>query len=211
MPVAIKICGLTTVRDIEVCAELGVEAIGIVLARSSRQVEPKQALRLFEAVPEGLFRVAVFREPDQILVDAVCRFPIDAVQTHATWQGRLPPDVRWLPAFRDGPDLVERVRSVVPHFHAGTLDASWPAVFFVDGPKPGSGRQGEIERAAEAARLGPAALAGGLHAGNVVNAIGAVQPVAVDVSSGVEAAPGVKDPARMADFVAAARSFKDST
>ncbi len=200
----VKICGLTSVDAVEHAVSAGADAIGIVFAASPRQVEPRDGLRLLRAVPEHVFRVAVFRQPDPILLAAICRFPIDAVQTDASWRGELPDGIAWLPAFHDGPSMVGQVQD----FAAASdrvLDPRFPIACFVDGPRPGSGQRGDHGRAAAAARLAPVALAGGLSPDNVAACIERVRPVAVDVSSGVEASPGVKDPARVAAFIAAAR------
>ena len=191
----IKICGLRRVSDIDVAVAEGATAIGFVFARSPRQVSPKEASFLFDAVPAGVLKVAVFRRPDPTLLGAVLDLGVDSVQADANWDpsGLTVP---FLPAVPDGPDLVERVAGI-------------DGVCLVDGPRGGGmGVLADLDRVRNVAAQRRLYLAGGLTPDNVAKAIAHVRPWGVDVSSGVESSPGTKDPARIRAFIRAARSVR---
>lgn len=196
----VKICGLTDEASVTAAVEAGADAIGLVVVPSPRQVSPGRAATLAahgraEARRLGvpLEVVAVYRWPSTAevltLLDA---FNPDRVQVYPPDLDALgalgAPGVRWLLAFRGGCPL--------PHTDE---------VIVVDGPKEGSGETGDWRAVAEAAARGPVILAGGLHLGNVAAAIARVAPHGVDVSSGVEEAPGRKSASKIRDFVARAR------
>lgn len=201
----VKVCGLTTEQMVREAVEADADAIGLVLAESSRQVSVELAAKLLAAVPEDVQRWAVFRHPTEAILREIASLPFTGVQAYSTWDGAgLPESMAWLPAFIDGPSLLDDIRE-------GGFDGDgWAegliGAFLVDGPKGGGqGTRADEKRAAQAAWLGPMVLAGGLDPDNIREAVRAVQPFGVDVSSGVEAAPGRKDPALVAAFVAAAR------
>lgn len=202
MTCVVKICGLTTPRDVETAVRAGATAVGLVFATSPRRVDPVLAAELLAAA-RGVQRVAVFRVPTESELAAIAHLPFDAVQADGGWSGALP--VGWfpIPAWRNTPEDLDALRTRTWTTWQGSLDGA----FLLDGPRGGGlGERGDLSRAVEAARLGPCVLAGGLDADNVAEAVAAVRPVGVDVSSGVESAPGVKDPARIEAFVAAARA-----
>lgn len=193
MSLWVKVCGLRTAQDVSAAVAAGADAIGFVFAPSVRRVEPAEALLAADAAPRSVARVAVFLHPTQAEVDAVIAgFAPDLVQTDLEDFAalRLPPGVGRLPVLRAG---------------QATAGAALPPRCLVEGPKSGTGQVADWAAAAQLARVTQAVLAGGLHAGNVAAAIAAVQPWGVDVSSGVESAPGIKDAARIREFVAAAR------
>lgn len=200
----VKICGLTTPSMVDDAVRAGADAIGLVLARSPRRVDVDTAARLLRQVPAEVQAWAVFRAPTVEELDAIASLPFTGVQADATWSGEgLPEGFAFLPAFKDGEDLVDRVavagRDGVARGLVGAV--------LVDGPRGGGlGETAQWDRCAKAAKLGPMVLAGGLDPSNVGDAIARVAPWGVDVSSGVEAAPGRKDPQQVAAFVAAARS-----
>lgn len=202
--IGIKICGLTTEEALDAAIEAGANAIGLVLTASPRRVDPATALSLIRRVPRGILRIAVVRAPGPAEIALIRDLPFDAVQADedsvaAVSVIKLP----LLRAFRDGPDLADRLADAF----VGGDGSVWTEGFLVDGP--GSGGQGvraEVGRARAAALRGGMILAGGLTPDNVVDAIRAIRPAAVDVSSGVEASPGVKDGARIRAFIAAARA-----
>jgi len=191
--VKVKICGLKRTSDIEVAVDAGATAIGFVFARSPRQIRPADAPALFEAVPAGVLKVAVFREPDPVILSAVLAAGVDVVQADAMWDpGQLP--VPFLPALSDGPDLAQRLAAI-------------DGVFLIDGPKGGgSGVQPDRDRVRKIAGERRIYLAGGLTPENVADAIEYIGPWGVDVSSGVELSRGVKDPVRIRAFIRAALS-----
>jgi len=192
----IKICGLSTPETVEAAVRAGADAVGLVFAPGSpRRIDPGRAAALLDAVPPAVRRLAVFRQPTSAQLEAIRDLPLHGVQADAAWGGAgLPPGWTFLPAYRNGPGLLAQLSQV-----------AWP-MFLLDGPRGGgAGVLGDLERAARAARLGRMILAGGLTPENVAEAIRAVRPFGVDVSSGVEVGPGVKDPARIRAFVSAAR------
>jgi phosphoribosylanthranilate isomerase len=159
---------------------------------SPRNVRLEDAAALQRAVPSGVERVAVFLHPAQALVDAVLEaVRPDWVQTDvADLAGlRLPASQRVLPVLRDAASV-----------------ASLPARILFEGAHSGAGATADWEQAARLAGRAELVLAGGLDPSNVAEAIARVRPFGVDVSSGVESSRGVKDPARIREFVVAARA-----
>jgi phosphoribosylanthranilate isomerase len=188
----IKICGITTVDAITAAEAANVDAIGFVFAPSPRQVTPRQAAQLAALAPPGILRIAVTQHPLQILVDEICRtLKPDLFQTDAEdlRELKVPAHIKILPVVRFG--------RKTPH--------PLPARMLFEGPSSGIGEMADWGRAAELAAQTELILAGGLSPSNVADAIAAVRPYGVDVSSGVEASPGVKDPAKIIDFVNKAR------
>jgi phosphoribosylanthranilate isomerase len=194
MSLLVKICGLTTAAAVEAALAAGADALGFVFHEPSpRNLSPEQVAALAAAVPAGVLKVAVTLHPAQSLVDAVlARFSPDVWQTDAADFAalRLPPEVARWPVLRAGQVLV----------------GSLPERFLFEGARSGSGELADWSQAATLARRGELILGGGLDAGNVAAAVRAVRPCGVDVSSGVESAPGHKDPVRIGNFVKAARA-----
>ena len=190
MSTFIKICGVTDAVTAATCVEAEVDAVGFVFSESPRRLAPEAAADIAAAIPAGIARVAVFRRPTQKEIDAVLAlFPADLVQAdHDTLPATIP-GAAMLPVFRESVDQLGGHRR-----------------FLYEGPHSGVGQAVDLDRAAAAARLGEMILAGGLRPDNVAGAISRVLPFGVDVSSGVESAPGVKDPALIRSFVAAVRA-----
>jgi phosphoribosylanthranilate isomerase len=189
----VKICGLNARDAVEAAVDAGVDAVGFVFAASKRQVSATQATQLAQGVPRRIPRVAVMLHPTQSQLDEVCAdFRPDVLQT----------DVEDLATLRlpMGLNVMPVVRST-----AGPALAGHRRILF-EGPVSGVGRTSDWHSAAQLARTTQLVLAGGLNATNVADAIAAVRPFGVDVSSGVEASPGIKDPAKIHDFVRRARA-----
>lgn len=196
----IKICGMTTPEAIAAALAAQVDAIGFVFADSPRQLTLEDAVALAEPVRGRLRCVAVTRHPSQrYLDDVISLFRPDALQTDVEDLRvlELPKQLELLPVFRgwDAPQSAAR-------FQPGLL----PGRLLFEGPTSGSGTPCDWTTAQRLARRTQLVLAGGLDAGNVATAISAVRPFGVDVSSGVEERPGVKSPAEVLRFAAAARS-----
>jgi phosphoribosylanthranilate isomerase len=185
----IKICGIGDHDAAQTAVSAGAHAVGFVFATSPRQVTPRQALSIAGELPPAILRVAVFRRPEAAEIEAVLEeFTPDLVQAdHHTLDGFTA--TATLPVFREGGD----------HVPDGGR-------FLYEGPASGTGRAVDWGRATAVARIGEMVLAGGLRPDNVGRAIATVRPFGVDVSSGVESAPGIKDPALIRSFVAAVRA-----
>ena len=189
----IKICGMTTPDAIATALEAGVDALGFVFAPSPRQLTPEAAAQLSRPARGRVRCVAVTRHPAQRQLDEMLRvFRPDVLQTDAADLAplELPDALELLPVVRAG----------------GELPQPLPPRLLFEGPASGSGERSDWETAGRLARRAELVLAGGLDAANVAAAIAAVRPFGVDVSSGVEARPGVKSPLRIMQFTAAARA-----
>jgi phosphoribosylanthranilate isomerase len=189
----LKICGLTDVDAVDAALAAQVEAIGFVFSPSVRQLEPAQAAQLAARARGRASVVAVTLHPSQSLVDQIMRvFKPDALQADlADFDGlRLPAALARLPVLRA--EL--------------TADSALPARILFEGARSGSGEAADWNAAARLARRSEVVLAGGLNARNVAAAIAAARPFGVDVSSGVESAPGRKSVQKIAEFVEAARA-----
>ena len=189
----IKICGMTTPAAVEAALEAQVDAIGFVFASSLRELTPAAAATLARPARGRVRCVAVMQHPTQEAVDEVLRtFAPDLVQSDAGdfARLRLPATLDTLAVVREG----------------AALPVPLPARLVFEGPASGRGRVSDWSIAAALAPHTELVLAGGLSEANVAAAIAQVHPFGVDVSSGVEESPGVKSPAAIARFVAAARA-----
>jgi phosphoribosylanthranilate isomerase len=195
----IKICGITTLDGLRAAEDAGATAVGFVFADSVRRIDISAAARLAQSRTR-LVRVAVFRHPAPELVARVLsEVQIDRVQSDAqdfVQMAQVLGGTPFLPVYRDGPDLAQRIQQ-------GPVLNAKPIL--VEGPTSGSGLTPDWSRIAAVNGV-DVILAGGLTPANVAQAISAVRPVGVDVSSGVESAAGVKDPAMIRAFVNAARA-----
>ncbi len=207
----IKICGVTLVEDAARIAAAGADFLGLNFwPRSRRRVDVEQAAALAAAARgEGPVKIAgLFVDAGAAEIAAVhARVDLDVIQLH----GAETPDAAAAIAAALGRPVWKAIAAGAPA-DLEDLEA-WPVdAILLDTPTPGKGGSGRSFdwSLARAARIRHPArrlvLAGGLHPGNVAEAIAAVGPWGVDVASGVEAAPGVKDAAKVAAFVAAARA-----
>ena len=194
-----KICGITRVEDVRAVAASGADALGLVFyAKSPRYVTVQQAVELAQAIPPFVTAVGLFVNPsEQEVRDVLSRVPLDVLQFH----GEETPgfcakfDRPYLKAIRvrAGMDLLQCAAR-----YAGTRGLLLDA--YVKGLHGGTGASFDWELIPHDLPL-PVILSGGLDAGNVGEAIRQVRPYAVDVSSGVEAARGIKDAAKIAAFI----------
>ena len=192
----VKICGVRRIEDARLAVELGAAAIGFVFwPDSPRFIDPYRARPIARELTPFVTRVGVFVDQPMDYVRGVARLlNLGAIQLHGhesqDYLGGLsragaPPIIKSLAvtdAFRPAAALAS-----IPEAVTVLLDAHDPI------KRGGTGRTIDWTLAAAAARLRPVMLSGGLKAENVAEAIAQVQPYAVDVSSGVESAPGVKD------------------
>lgn len=194
MSIHIKICGITDVAGGLAAVEAGADSVGFVLASSVRQITPEKAAAIAAELPRAVDKVAVFRGPPrQDILSALEGFDADVVQADfSSLAGIGSP--RRLPVFRETLTSPEEI----------TVEAGGGR-FVYEGRHSGVGRAVDWELASTVAELGTMTLAGGLDPDNVAEAIRIVKPFGVDVSSGVESSPGVKDPARIRAFVQAVR------
>ncbi len=196
----VKICGLTTEEDALAAVALGADALGFVFAPSTRQVSVSKVRDITRRLPPDTLTVGVFRdELPEVVVDTVRSAGLVGAQLH-------------------GAEPVRHVRAVkaelpfvIDAFPAGspaiqTAENSPADVVLIDAATPGSGRVFDWSLLEHAPRGMRVLLAGGLTHENVASAIERVRPWGVDVSTGVESAPGCKDPRKMTRFLQEARS-----
>lgn len=195
----IKICGITREQDLHAAANRGADAIGLVFYDGSpRRVSAEQAVQLVHSVPPFVSVVGLFVNATAAQVrEVLAQVPLDILQFHGEESaeycrqfGKL-----YLKAIRvkAGVDLLECAARYADA-QGLLLDAH------VEGVQGGTGEAFDWNLIPRQLPL-PVILSGGLHAGNVVEAINQVRPYAVDVSSGVEVAKGIKDAAKIAAFV----------
>lgn len=202
----IKICGVTRRQDIAVAVKAGVDALGLVLVDGSpRALSLDEAVDLRGAVPPFVTCVALVMNPLPATLQAIAqRLRPDCLQFHGDEPVSMC-DAAGLPYIKalalGGSDPTEGAALAGAYPDAGALLADSHA----PGQAGGTGKTFDWTRAAVLARERRLVLAGGLHADNVGAAIEAVAPYAVDVSSGVESAPGEKSADRIRAFVAAVR------
>lgn len=211
MSVRVKICGLTRLADLDAVVSAGAAYVGLnFFPKSPRFLTPAQARALSLAAPPGLARVGLFVDAEDAQIDAVlAETPLDMLQLH----GHESPDRMAHLRARHGLPLIKAV---------GVADAAdLPALveygrvsdmLLVDAKPPrdavlpgGNGLAFDWRLIAGRRWPCPWMLAGGLHAGNVAEAIALTGARQVDVASGVESAPGIKDAGKIAAFCAAAQ------
>jgi phosphoribosylanthranilate isomerase len=203
----VKICGITRQEDAELAIELGADYLGFIFVKESpRYVAAPPATR-------GVLRVGVFRgaSPDEILRTAEAA-KLDLVQIHETlWSAEAPPPLSY-----SGTSARERanpkaeaaasaLQIALPVIHAVKVGDTLPetnteADYILFDTGGGTGRTFDWDLLAGYPRTKPFFLAGGIHPDNVADAIAQTHPFAVDVSSGVESAPGIKDHDKLRRF-----------
>ena len=206
----VKICGLRDAAHVDAAVTAGARYLGFVFfAKSPRAVSPEQAAALGADVPPGVARVGLFVNPDDaLLTGTLAAAPLDLIQLHGSESPARVAEVKAL----TGLPVIKAVGLAGP----ADLDALWDHglvadMLLVDAKPPpdaalpgGNGLAFDWRLLAGRRPLKPWLLAGGLTAQNVAEAIRLTGAPAVDVSSGVETAPGVKDAALIRAFVAAA-------
>jgi phosphoribosylanthranilate isomerase len=200
MTVRVKICGITSVDDAEAAVEAGADALGLVFYEGSpRCVTLEKAAEISAVLPVSVARVGVFVDAEEEFVrDAIDAAGLDTIQLHGSetpeYCARF--ESVWKAFRMEGPETLERLE-LYP-------TSAWLLDSHVPGQVGGTGARFNWELAVAAKEFGrPIVLAGGLTPENVREAIDRVHPWGVDVSSGVERAPGRKIAARMKAFVEA--------
>jgi len=200
----IKICGLTRDEDVRIAVASGADAIGFVFTESPRRVSIETAIRLSSYVPEGVLRVGLFLDQDGSEIDqVVSSVPLDVLQFHGseTEQECSNYGLPWLKAVAmENAGSAKQAELDYPGALGLLLDSHAP------GQRGGSGHVFDWSLSSQLSK--PVWLAGGLQADNIGEAIRIVRPYAVDVSSGVESAPGIKDANRITAFIRAVREIE---
>lgn len=206
MNVKVKICGITSAEDALAAVDAGADALGFMFyAPSPRCVTRETAARIIHQLPPFVAKVGVFVNPSvEEVRQTIMDCGLDTLQFH----GEEPPEfclqfgLKALKAFRvQAPETLK----VLPDYSAVT----WLLDSFVAGIRGGTGNTFNWEIAAQAVKLGGRVmLAGGLTPENAAEAVRKVRPYGLDVSSGVESAPGRKDAARVRAFIAAAKGVR---
>jgi phosphoribosylanthranilate isomerase len=200
----IKICGITNEEDALLSVALGADAVGFIFAPSPRQVAAGAVAQIASRLPGEILTIGVFRDslPERVIEVAVAA-GVKGVQLHGRETPEqvalIRPHVHFLiKAFEAGSALLDR---------AGEYEAD---ALLVDSPNPGSGQVFDWRKLEGVPATNRLILAGGLHPGNVAEAISRVRPWGIDVNSGVEATLGHKDPRKLRSFMSAAREADEA-
>ena len=202
MRTRVKICGITRPEDAKLATELGAAALGFnFYPKSPRAIAPRAAGEIIRALPPFVVPVGIFAdEAESAHVLAVAgEAGVHALQIHGP---------RWpdLDKLRERHPLILAV-SVGPDFQVASLGEKKASAYLLDGFDPklpgGTGKTFDWSAAREAASFGPIIVAGGLKPENVAEAVRQARPYGVDVASGVESSPGIKDAGKMRAFFAA--------
>lgn len=199
----VKICGITSEEDALLAVAMGADAVGFVFAPSKRQITPTLARDIAARLPPEITTVGVFRnESRERVVEITNHAGLRASQLHGHETAQ---DSLW---------VSERVPMLIKAFVAGDADVDRAPDYgayavLVEGSEPGSGQvfDWKLLDTKSSARV---LLAGGLDPVNVGPAIEQIRPWGVDVSSGVESEPGVKDPTKVRRFIANVRAHSGS-
>ncbi|MGM0472326.1 MAG: phosphoribosylanthranilate isomerase [Bacillota bacterium] len=194
----IKVCGITNLDDAQRAVELGVDSLGFIFAESSRQVTLEEAQQIIDQLPPYVNLTGVFVDENLKQVKKIaCECKLDTLQLHGDESAEYCQQLtQWRIvksfAVKDKLDVVKLANYDVSAY---LLDTYHPD------QRGGTGKTFNWELAKQAQELGPVILAGGLTPDNITTAINQVQPYAVDVNSGVEIRPGIKDQAALRRLV----------
>lgn len=196
----VKVCGVRTEADVATAVSAGADAVGFVFGESVRRVDVDVARRIAAGVPPHVLTVGVFggvaaTEAARLATEA----GVGAVQLHGRYPRAAFEELVGLP--------VRLVRATALDADTDVRVGSYgEEMLLLDSPVAGSGERWDLSLLDRARPQGRWLLAGGLTPDNVAAAVGAARPWGVDVSSGVESRRGVKDHARIREFVPAARA-----
>lgn len=200
--VRVKICGITRLEDAQAAVRFGADAIGFVFADSPRQISPKKAREISRKIGPFVTRVGVFvNEPVKRVLSVMDAAMLDVVQLHGLESPEMCGDL--------APYRVIKVFRIGPHFSTKDMNCYAVEAFMFESDTRlagGSGQTWDWKRLARTPFAAPIIVTGGLNPANVQRAIRTLKPYAVDVSSGVEKQPGVKDHHLMETFIRNAKA-----
>ncbi|MGO9138021.1 MAG: phosphoribosylanthranilate isomerase [Syntrophales bacterium] len=195
----IKICGITNIEDAVMVYAYGADALGFIFyEKSPRYVSPETAMRVIRNLPDNIAKVGVFVNHDIHVVREIYDFcGLDLIQLHGD---ESPAYCRQFP-----PSILIKAVSPVSEEELGIAEQYAIKAIMIDaresGLYGGTGKKSNWELAARLKEMHPLVLSGGLNAGNMLEAIKAVSPHAVDVNSFVELAPGKKHPKKVQSII----------
>jgi phosphoribosylanthranilate isomerase len=199
MKTHVKICGITCADDALYAEQLGASAIGYIFyPKSPRYITPESAGAVTSKLGPFVAKVGVFVDEDpQVVMNAVHEAKLTAVQLHGSEDNEYIDQLH-------GISVIKAFR-VDPAFECSRLDGIKADAFLfdaygTDGSYGGTGETFDWSKIEECGAYGRMILAGGLNAENICDAVKTVSPWAVDVSSGVESSPGIKDHTKLKDF-----------
>ncbi|MDW7773776.1 MAG: phosphoribosylanthranilate isomerase [Desulfobulbaceae bacterium] len=209
--IRIKVCGITSAQDALFAADMGADALGFIFhPQSLRYIDPEEARLIIDQLPPFIDIVGVFVDKKRVEVEEIIKYcRLNYVQLHgqespkyAERLNRFASPCEIIKAFRIGSRVdPEEFKPYVPYVRAFLLDT------YEENVVGGTGRSFDWSLVRDLDVVRPCVLAGGLNADNISAALQAVQPCCVDVNSGVETSPGVKDHQLISAFVNKVRTF----
>ena len=197
----IKVCGITNTQDALDAVALGADALGFLLAESPRKISAKSVREIVKQLPANILTIGVFRDQDS-------RYVIDTVRE----SGLIGAQLHGQESSAQVAEVMAEVNWVAKSVIAGSAEASssdnyGTKMILVDSANPGTGTGYDLTLIKQLPKTVNVILSGGLTVINVADSIRAVSPWGVDVSSGVEISPGIKDKSKMRDFITNARAI----
>lgn len=209
MNLRVKICGITQLADAQKAVALGADALGFIFYENSpRNIPPAAAAEIIRRLPPEIHKIGVFVKPDPQWVAAVAADAgLTAIQLHRIAHHRelvRLPELKTILAVSVGQEnFTDTIRDFADAVDLFLLDTYHPRL------PGGTGQTFDWSIAAEVSQRTPIVLAGGLNPENVRRAVAQVQPFAVDVSSGIEQQPGIKDHQKMTRFFKQIEDFRN--
>ncbi len=197
MTIRIKICGITNLDDAKSVADLGAHAIGFVFAESSRRIKPSVVREISKLLPPFISKIGVFVNEEMKTIKEMYEYCyLDAVQLHGDEDLQYI-DSLSLPSIKafkvSGNEVIKQIEQFgLSYFLLDNFDKNLSG---------GTGKKFDWQIARKASKLGNLILSGGLNPENIKEALETVNPYAVDISSGVEKSPGIKDYQKMESVI----------
>ncbi len=198
----VKICGITSEEDALFAVSMGADSVGFILAPSIRQLSTEDVSHIIKRIPPEIITVGVFKdELKENVVKVVNKLGLSGAQLHGH---ETKEETQW---------IADRVQFVIKAFKAGQpmvkeFSDYGADALLLDSHAPGSGEVFDWSLAEDVEDSSRLILSGGLNPDNVADGIKSTKPWGVDVSTGVEKSPGIKDPIKVKAFIDAARSVK---